>query len=98
MVVIKPIRQLDEDLFNPATNTGSLWKSWVRQMEYVRMRLGEADASERRRPISIEGSEFTMNVDTVIIAIGTRVNKLIQMTTPELKVDGKGHIAVNRVW
>ena len=59
------------------------------------MRLGEPDASGRRRPIPIEGSEFTMDVDTVIIAIGTRVNKLIQMTTPELKVDSKGHIVVD---
>jgi glutamate synthase (NADPH/NADH) small chain len=59
------------------------------------MRLGEPDSSGRRRPIPIEGSEFKLDVETVIIAIGTRVNKLIQLTTPELKVNGKGHIVVD---
>ncbi|WP_456486765.1 NADPH-dependent glutamate synthase [Candidatus Alkanophaga liquidiphilum] len=49
-------------------------RGWVRQMECVRMRLGEPDASGRRRPIPIEGSEFMMDVDTVIVAIGQRPN------------------------
>jgi len=47
---------------------------WVRRMECVRMRLGEPDASGRRRPIPIEGSEFLIDVDTVVVAIGQRPN------------------------
>jgi glutamate synthase (NADPH/NADH) small chain len=70
-------------------------EGWVKQVECIRMRLGEPDSSGRRRPIPIEGSEFKLDVETVIIAIGTRVNKLIQLTTPELKVNGKGHIVVD---
>jgi glutamate synthase (NADPH/NADH) small chain len=67
----------------------------VKKIKYVKMELGELDASGRRRPIPIEGSESTLEVDTVIIATGSRVNPLIQQTTPGLEIDKGGHIKVN---
>lgn len=61
-------------------------KGRVKQIECLRMELGEPDESGRRRPIPVPNSEFILNADTVVIAIGTRPNPLIQMTTPGLKV------------
>jgi glutamate synthase (NADPH) small chain len=63
-------------LVNPVEIYGT-GKGWVRGMRCIRMELGEPDASGRRRPIPIEGSEFDMDVDTVIIALGTRPNPLV---------------------
>ncbi|RLE94822.1 MAG: glutamate synthase (NADPH), homotetrameric [Thermoprotei archaeon] len=71
-------------------------KGWVKKIRCIRMRLGEPDASGRRRPIPIPGSEFEIEVDNVIIAIGAEVNKLIQRTAPNLKVDKKGHVIVDK--
>lgn len=68
---------------------------WVKEMECIRMRLGEPDESGRRRPVPIEGSEFTMDVDTVVIAIGQTPNPMIQRTTKGLKTTRKGTIIVN---
>jgi glutamate synthase (NADPH/NADH) small chain len=68
---------------------------WVREMECLKMQLGEPDASGRRRPIPIEGSEFTMEVDLVINAIGTSPNPLIPHTVKELKVNKWGAIVVD---
>jgi glutamate synthase (NADPH/NADH) small chain len=68
---------------------------WVKGMECIRMRLGEPDESGRRRPVPIEGSEFTMDVDTVVIAIGQTPNPMIQRTTKGLKTTRKGTIIVN---
>jgi len=68
---------------------------WIRKIKCIKMRLGEPDASGRRRPIPIPGSEFDIEVDNVVIAIGAEVNKLIQRTTPNLKVDKKGHVIVD---
>ncbi len=59
------------------------------------MQLGEPDDSGRRRPIPIEGSEFAMDVDTVIIAIGQTPNPIIQRTTKGLKTTKWGTIVVN---
>ena len=50
---------------------------WVKAIKCVRMELGEPDASGRRRPVVIEGSEFTMEADTVIMSLGTSPNPLI---------------------
>ena len=61
----------------------------------VRMELGEPDASGRRRPVPVEGSEFTLDVDTVIMAIGTSPNPLIKSTTDGLEVNRKGGIIVD---
>ena len=58
------------------------------------MELGEPDASGRRRPIVKEGSEFTMDIDTLIMALGTSPNPLIRSTTPGLEADRHGCIVV----
>lgn len=68
---------------------------WVTGMECIAMQLGEPDDSGRRRPIHIEGSEFVMDVDTVIIAIGQTPNPIIQRTTKGLKTTKWGTIVVN---
>jgi glutamate synthase (NADPH/NADH) small chain len=65
---------------------------WVKGMECIKMKLGEPDASGRRRPVPIEGSEFIMDVDTVIIAIGQSPNPLIQRTTEGLEATKWGTI------
>lgn len=71
-------------------------KGWVKAMECQAMELGPPDASGRRRPIPIKGSEFTMEVDTVIIAIGQTPNPIIQRTTDGLLADPKrGTITVD---
>ena len=59
-------------------------KGWVKGMKCVRMELGELDASGRRRPVEIPGSEFTLELDTVIMALGTSPNPLISSTTEGL--------------
>jgi len=68
---------------------------WVRAMTCVRMELGEPDESGRRRPITVQGSEFDLDVDTVIYALGTRSNPIVSQTTPGLKTTGKGYIVVD---
>jgi len=68
---------------------------WVTGMECIKMRLGEPDESGRRRPIPINGSEFVMDVDTVVIAIGQTPNPIIQRTTKGLKTTRWGTIVVN---
>ncbi|MGN2336856.1 NADPH-dependent glutamate synthase [Clostridium cagae] len=60
---------------------------WVNGMRCVKMELGEPDASGRRRPVEIEGSEFIMDVDTVIMSLGTSPNPLISSTTEGLEVN-----------
>ncbi|MBI9073073.1 MAG: NADPH-dependent glutamate synthase [Melioribacteraceae bacterium] len=67
----------------------------VKAMECLRYQLGEPDASGRRRPIVIEGSEFIMDVDTVLVSIGNGSNPLISQTTPALGVNKWGNIVVN---
>ena len=59
-------------------------KGWVRGMTCIRMELGEPDASGRRRPVEVHGSEFTLELDTVIMALGTSPNPLISSTTEGL--------------
>ena len=62
-------------------------KGWVKGMKCVRMELGEPDASGRRRPVVIPDSEFTLDVDTVIMALGTSPNPLISYTTEGLEIN-----------
>jgi glutamate synthase (NADPH/NADH) small chain len=64
-------------------------------MKCIKMELGEPDASGRRRPIPIEGSEFTLDVDMVIMALGTTPNPLLRSTTPGLDTNKKGCIIVD---
>ena len=68
---------------------------FVKGMTCVRMELGEPDERGRRRPVVVEGSEFTIDVDTVIMSIGTSPNPLIKSTTEGLEVNRHGGIVVN---
>ena len=65
-------------------------KGRVRGMECIRMELGEPDDSGRRRPIEVPGSEFELDVDAVIMSLGTSPNPLIRSTTPGLEANRKG--------
>jgi glutamate synthase (NADPH/NADH) small chain len=65
---------------------------WVKKIECLKMKLGEADDSGRRRPVPIEGSEHTLDVDMVVVAIGQGPNPLLTATTPDLELTGRGNI------
>ena len=67
----------------------------VKAIRCIRMELGEPDASGRRRPVEVPGSEFVLDVDTVIMALGTSPNPLIRSTTPGLETDKHGCIITN---
>ena len=67
----------------------------VRAVECLSYELGEPDASGRRRPVAVEGSEHIVECDAVIIALGNGSNPLMEKTTPGLDVDDKGHILVD---
>ena len=81
-------------LCNPTALLGNQ-DGQVEAMTCVEMELGEPDASGRRRPVVKEGSEFTLEADTVIIAIGTSPNPLIRSTTPGLEVNKWGCLVVD---
>lgn len=68
---------------------------FVTGMKCIKMELGEPDEKGRRRPVPIENSEFVLDVDTVIISIGTSPNPLIKNTTAGLEVNSRGGIIVN---
>lgn len=68
---------------------------FVTGIRCIKMQLGEPDAGGRRRPVAVEGSEFDLNVDVVIMAIGTSPNPLIKSTTKGLEVNSRGGIIVN---
>ena len=77
-------------IFNLLTNPTEILedeKGWVRGIRCIKMELGEPDASGRRRPVEIPGSEFDMEVDTVIMSLGTSPNPLISSTTKGLEVN-----------
>jgi glutamate synthase (NADPH/NADH) small chain len=68
---------------------------WVRGIECIRTELGEPDASGRGRPVPVPNSEFTMEADLVVIALGTNPNPLVPRTTYGLDVDGHGRIVAD---
>ena len=68
---------------------------FVKAIRCIKMELGEPDASGRRRPVPVEGSEFELDVDAVIMAIGTSPNPLIKNTTKGLEVNKRGGIVVD---
>lgn len=70
-------------------------EGWVSGMKCFKMQLGEADASGRRRPEEIKGSDFDLDVDTVIMALGTNPNPLIVATTQGLNIDKYGCIEID---
>ena len=81
-------------LCNPVEVLGDK-NGWVRGMTCIEMELGEPDESGRRRPIEKKGSEFELEVDTMIMALGTSPNPLIRTTTPGLDADRHGCIITN---
>ena len=81
-------------LVNPVEILGDE-NGWVKGMKCIRMELGEPDSSGRRRPVPIEGSEFIMDVDMVIMSIGTGANPLIPSTTPDMEVNKWGYIVAD---
>ena len=81
-------------LCNPVEVLGDE-NGWVRGMTCIEMELGEPDESGRRRPIEKKGSEFELEVDTMIMALGTSPNPLIRSTTPGLDTNRKGCLVVN---
>ncbi|MDD5475449.1 MAG: NADPH-dependent glutamate synthase [Syntrophales bacterium] len=78
-------------LTNPVEYIGNE-RGWVRGMKCIRMELGEPDDSGRRRPIPIKDSEFIIEVDMVVVAIGTTANPVIPATTPGLETNRWGYI------
>jgi glutamate synthase (NADPH/NADH) small chain len=81
-------------LTNPIKYIGDE-NGWVKAMECIKMELGEPDASGRRRPVEIKGSNFVLPVDTVVVAVGNSSNPLIPQTTPGLKTNKWGNIEVD---
>jgi glutamate synthase (NADPH/NADH) small chain len=83
-----------EWLTNPVEIRGSE-AGWVTGMICQKMELGEPDASGRRRPVAVAGSEFEIDVDTVIYALGTTANPIIAQTSPGLSTNKWGYIVIN---
>jgi len=81
-------------LTNPVAILGNE-AGWVTGMRCERMELGEPDASGRRRPVPVPGSEFGIDVDTVIYALGTTANPIIAQTTPGLKTNRWGYLEID---
>jgi len=81
--LVNPVRIIGDD------------KDWVRGMECIKMELGEPDDSGRRRPVPVEGSEFRLEVDIVVVAIGQSPNPLIPQTTPGIKVGKWGNVVAD---
>ena len=80
-------------LTNPVRFLGE--EGYLKAVECIRMELGEPDESGRRRPIPIDGSEFTMEIDTAVIAIGNGPHPLIPQTTEGLDLDRRGNIVAD---
>jgi glutamate synthase (NADPH/NADH) small chain len=80
-------------LENPVRIMGA--DGWVTGVECQKMKLGEPDSSGRKKPISIEGSEFKVEADAVIIALGSGTNPLIAQNTEDLKTDSEGRIKLS---
>ena len=78
-------------LTNPVEILGTE-KGWVNGIRCIRMELGEPDASGRRSPVPVEGSEFEIEADSVIMALGTSPNPMIARTTAGLATNRRGCI------
>ena len=81
--------------YNDPENPRDPKNGFVKGMTCIKMELGEPDERGRRRPVEVEGSEFVIDVDTVIISIGTSPNPLIKSTTAGLEVNRLGGIVIN---
>ncbi len=82
-------------LENPVEILGDAETGKVTAIKALSYELGEPDASGRRKPVEIKGSEHDIPCDAVIVALGNNSNPLISQTTPEINVDTKGHILVD---
>jgi len=80
-------------LHNPVEYIGNE-AGWVTGMKCIKMELGEPDASGRRSPVPVKGSEFVIDVDTVVVAVGTTSNPIVPATTPNLETNKWGYIVV----
>jgi glutamate synthase (NADPH/NADH) small chain len=80
-------------LTNPVEIIGE--DGWVRGIKCSKMELGEPDESGRRRPVVIEGSEYVIEVDTVVMSIGTGSNPIIPDSTPDLELNRRGYIVAD---
>ncbi|RKY89836.1 glutamate synthase (NADPH), homotetrameric [candidate division KSB1 bacterium] len=78
-------------LTNPVKILGND-EGWVKGIECVKMKLGEPDESGRRRPIPVKGSEFVIDVDIIVVAIGQGPNPIVTSTTPDIKTNKWGNI------
>ena len=78
-------------LTNPVEYLGDE-NGWVKGMRCQRMELGEPDESGRRRPVPLQGSEYVIDVDTVVVAVGTMANPIIPATTPGLETNRRGYL------
>lgn len=83
MLLTNPIRVLGDE------------RGWVRGMECIRMELGDPDESGRRRPVPVPGSEFVIDIDTMISAVGTDPNPLLVRGVPGLELGRHGNVIVN---
>jgi len=86
-------------IFHLLTNPTRIFANesgWVNGIECIRMKLGEPDASGRRRPLPVDGSEFRLEADAVVMAIGSGANPLITSTTRDLKTNRRGYIIVDQ--
>lgn len=81
--------------YNNPDNPRDEKNGFVTGIKCIKMQLGEPDAKGRRRPVAIPGSEFVLDVDTVVMALGTSPNPLIKNTTPGLEINDHGGIIVN---
>jgi glutamate synthase (NADPH/NADH) small chain len=81
-------------LTNPVEILGNE-QGWATTLRCQAMELGEPDASGRRSPVPVKGSEFDLEADTVIYALGTTANPIIAQTTPGLEVTARGYIRVD---
>jgi len=82
-------------LTNPVEILGNS-AGWVTALRCQEMELGEPDASGRRRPVPKPGSEFDLDVDTVIYALGTTANPIVKQTTPGLRTNKWGYIETEK--
>lgn len=81
-------------LTNPTKFNGDK-EEWLKSVTLLKMELGEPDASGRRRPVAIEGSEYDLDLDIAVIAIGNGSNPLISQTTPDIELSKRGTIVVD---
>ena len=70
-------------------------KRWVTGLKCIRMELGKPDESGRAKPVPVAGSEFVLECDVVVVAIGTRANPLLTATCPDLKLNKWGNVLVD---